>query len=106
MTQLPVFLNVDNRRAAVVGEGPLAARRVEALLRAGAQFIEQGTHEIRADLGVKNLAQLTHGQGLRRREQHGFEDALDLRGIVRRRRRGFFEDEIGIFLTHLSTNLT
>lgn len=37
MTQLPVFLNVDSRRAAVVGEGPLAARRVEALARAGAQ---------------------------------------------------------------------
>lgn len=36
MTQLPIFLSLNDRRVAVVGEGPLAARRVEALLRAGA----------------------------------------------------------------------
>ena len=39
MDRLPLFLNMKGRRVGVIGEGPLAARRVETLFRAGADVV-------------------------------------------------------------------
>ena len=39
MDRLPLFLNMKGRRIGVIGEGPLAARRVETLFRAGADVV-------------------------------------------------------------------
>jgi uroporphyrin-III C-methyltransferase/precorrin-2 dehydrogenase/sirohydrochlorin ferrochelatase len=39
MTRLPLFLDVQTRRIGVIGGGPLAARRVETLFRAGADVL-------------------------------------------------------------------
>ena len=37
MDRLPLFLNLKARRVAVIGGGPIAARRVETLFRVGAK---------------------------------------------------------------------
>jgi uroporphyrin-III C-methyltransferase/precorrin-2 dehydrogenase/sirohydrochlorin ferrochelatase len=39
MDRLPLFLNLKNRRVGVIGDGSLAARRVETLFRAGAEVV-------------------------------------------------------------------
>ncbi|WP_294541326.1 siroheme synthase CysG [uncultured Rhodoblastus sp.] len=39
MNRLPLFLDVKARRIGVIGGGPLAARRVETLFRAGAEIL-------------------------------------------------------------------
>ncbi|RAI23768.1 NAD(P)-dependent oxidoreductase, partial [Rhodoblastus acidophilus] len=39
MDRQPLFLTLAGRRVAVVGNGPIAARRVGALLSAGAEVV-------------------------------------------------------------------
>jgi len=39
MDRLPLFLNLRDRRVGVIGDGALAARRVETLFRAGAEVM-------------------------------------------------------------------
>jgi uroporphyrin-III C-methyltransferase/precorrin-2 dehydrogenase/sirohydrochlorin ferrochelatase len=55
MTRLPLFLDVQKRRIGVIGGGPLAARRVETLFRAGAEVLvaaEELSHEFEALHGI------------------------------------------------------
>ena len=61
MNRLPIFLQVRGRRIAVVGNGSLAARRVETLARAGAEvwlLTDQPSEEFDALKGQYRLGDL------------------------------------------------
>ena len=70
MDRLPLFLNMKDRRVGVIGDGPVAARRVETLFRAGADvvlFTTNPSDEFEALHGRYRQGDLTAGnafQGL------------------------------------------
>ncbi len=66
MDRLPLFLNLKGRRVGVVGGGPIAARRVETLFRAGAEvvlFAVELSEEFEALRGDYRLGDLTDPKG-------------------------------------------
>ncbi len=65
MDRLPLFLNLKGRRVGVVGDGPIAARRVETLFRAGADVVLFATglsHEFDALEGEYRAGDLRDAQ--------------------------------------------